>query len=79
VFVSTYNILPKGSPVRVLITFPGNLSTEVDGHVRFVRDPMDMSSDSEPGMGIAFDALEKESRELILRFIRNRPPMFYDE
>lgn len=79
VFVSTYNILPKGTPVRVLITLPGNLSTEIDGTVRFVRDPMDMSSESEPGMGIAFDGLEKDSRELILRFIRKRPPMFYDE
>jgi len=79
VFVSTYNILPKGSPVRVLITLPGNLSTEVDGTVRFVRDPMDMNADSEPGMGVAFDGLEKDSRELILRFIRKRPPVFYDE
>lgn len=79
VFVSTYNILPKGTPVRALITLPGNLSTEVDGQVRFVRDPMDMSADSEPGMGIAFEGLEKDSRELILRFIRKRPPMFYDE
>jgi uncharacterized protein (TIGR02266 family) len=79
VFVSTYNILPKGTPVRALITLPGNLSTEVDGRVRFVRDPMDFGSDSEPGMGIAFENLEKDSRELILRFIRKRPPMFYDE
>jgi uncharacterized protein (TIGR02266 family) len=79
VFVSTYNILPKGTPVRVLITLPGNLSTEVDGNVRFVRDPMDMSADSEPGMGVAFEGLEKDSRELILRFIRKRAPMFYDE
>ena len=79
VFIATYNILPKGSPVRLFVTLPGNLSTEVDGHVRFVRDPMDMSSDREPGMGVAFDGLPKESRELILRFIRKRPPMFYDE
>lgn len=79
VFVSTYNILGKGEPVRVLITLPGNLSTEVNGHVRFVRDPMDMNADSEPGMGLAFEGLDAESRELILRFIRKRPPMFYDE
>jgi len=79
VFVATYNILPKGSSVRMLITLPGNLSTEVNGHVRFVRDPMDMASDSEPGMGVAFDGLPAESRDLILRFIRKRPPMFYDE
>lgn len=79
VFVSTYNILPRGTPVRMLVTLPGNLSTEIDGTVRFVRDPMDMNADSEPGMGVAFDGLEKDSRELILRFIRKRPPMFYDE
>jgi uncharacterized protein (TIGR02266 family) len=79
VFISTYNILPEGSPVRCFITLPGNLSTEVDGRVRFVRDPMDMASDSEPGMGVAFEGLTKEARELILRFIRKRPPMFYDE
>ncbi|MCB9593430.1 MAG: hypothetical protein H6719_11920 [Sandaracinaceae bacterium] len=79
VFCATYNILPKGTAVRMLITLPGNLSTEVNGHVRFVRDPMDMTSDSEPGMGIGFDGLTAESRDLILRFIRKRPPMFYDE
>jgi uncharacterized protein (TIGR02266 family) len=79
VFVSTYNILGKGEPVRVLITLPGNLSTEVNGHVRFVRDPMDMNADSEPGMGLAFEGLDADARELILRFIRKRPPMFYDE
>ena len=65
--------------MRCLITLPGNLATEVDGRVRFVRDPMDLSSDSEPGMGIAFEGLPADARELILRFIRKRPPMFYDE
>lgn len=79
VFVSTYNILPVGTAVQLHVTLPGNLSTDVNGSVRFVRDPMDMSSDSEPGMGVAFEGLAKDSRELILRFIRKRPPMFYDE
>ncbi|MBX3269286.1 MAG: hypothetical protein KF729_03440 [Sandaracinaceae bacterium] len=80
VFISTYSILPKGTPVRALITLPGNLSTEANGRVRFVRDPMDMTSDaSEPGMGIGFEGLTSDARDLILRFIRKRPPMFYDE
>lgn len=79
VFVSTYNILPVGTAVQLHVTLPGNLSTDVNGSVRFVRDPMDMSSDSEPGMGIAFEGLAKDPRDLILRFIRKRPPMFYDE
>ncbi|MGF1469360.1 MAG: PilZ domain-containing protein, partial [Sandaracinaceae bacterium] len=78
VFVATYNIHPVGTRVRMLITLPGGLSTEVDGHVRFVRDPMDMASDAQPGMGVGFDGLSPHARELLLRFIRNRPPMFYD-
>ncbi|MFK7991803.1 MAG: PilZ domain-containing protein [Sandaracinaceae bacterium] len=79
VFIATYNILPKDTAVRCLITLPGNLSTEIRGTVRFVRDPMDMASDSEPGMGVAFEGLEADSRDLILRFISKRPPGFYDE
>lgn len=79
VFAATYNILPKGAGVRVLVTLPGGFEKEVLGTVRFVRDPMDMSAESEPGMGIQFESLDHEARELILRFIRKRPPMFYDE
>jgi uncharacterized protein (TIGR02266 family) len=79
VFAATYNILPKGTPVRALVTLPGGFEREVLGHVRFVRDPMDMSAESEPGMGIQFESLVHEARELILRFIRKRPPIFYDE
>jgi hypothetical protein len=40
---------------------------------------MDFGSDSEPGMGVQFEGLTAEQRELILRFIRKRAPMFYDE
>ena len=79
VFAATYNIFEKGTPVAALVTLPGGFEKTVLGHVRFVRDPMDMTNESEPGMGIQFEALDHEARELILRFIRKRPPMFYDE
>lgn len=80
VFIATYNIHPKGTRLKVLITLPGGLSTEVHGNVRFIRDPMDFSSaESEPGMGVAFEKLPDTGRDLILRFIRKRPPMFYDD
>jgi hypothetical protein len=61
----------------VLVTLPGNYQFTVPGDVRFVRDPMDM--DSEPGIGVRFDGLSAEHRELILRFIRKRPPVFFDD
>jgi hypothetical protein len=38
-----------------------------------------MDLDSEPGIGVRFDRLDGEARELILRFIRKRPPLFYDD
>ncbi|MCX7808153.1 MAG: hypothetical protein N2515_06065 [Deltaproteobacteria bacterium] len=80
VFAATYNIFPRGTPMRVLITLPGGYEKEVDGYVRFIRDPFDLSAENTtPGMGIQFERLDPETRELILRFIRKRAPMFYDE
>lgn len=77
VFIATYATFPIGTPVEVLVTLPGGYASTVMGHVRFVRDPMDM--DSEPGIGVRFESLTSEQRELVLRFIRKRPPLFYDE
>jgi uncharacterized protein (TIGR02266 family) len=77
VFIATYATFPVGALVEVLVTLPGNYQFTVPGEVRFVRDPMDM--DSEPGIGVRFEALSNEHRELILRFVRKRPPLFYDE
>jgi uncharacterized protein (TIGR02266 family) len=79
VFVATYTVLEVGTNVEVHVSLPGGYEFKVPGHVHFVRDPMDMSADSEPGMGVRFEALPSEARELVLRFIRKRPPMFYDD
>jgi uncharacterized protein (TIGR02266 family) len=77
VFVATYLTIPVGQKVEVLVTLPGGFEKTIPGTVRFVRDPMDM--DADPGIGVRFDRLDQEARELILRFIRKRPPLFYDE
>lgn len=79
VFVSTYEILKQGTPIDLHVTLPGNFEFHTKGHVRFVRDPFDLNSDSEPGMGVQFEDLDKASRELVLRFIRKRTPMFYED
>jgi uncharacterized protein (TIGR02266 family) len=77
VFVATYVTLAIGAAVDVLVTLPGGFESTIAGTVRFVRDPMDM--ESEPGVGVRFHKLTAEQRELILRFIRKRPPVFYDD
>jgi len=78
VFLATYEALPKDTSVSMLVTLPGGFEFECDGYVRFVRDPMDFTSESEPGMGIQFEGLPDEARDLVLRFIRKRAPIFYD-
>lgn len=78
VFLATYEMLPKDTSVTMLVTLPGGLEFECDGWIRFVRDPLDFASESEPGIGIQFERLSDEARELVLRFIRKRPPIFYD-
>lgn len=79
VFIATYTAATRGQGATVVITLPGGFETKINGVVRFVRDSLDMSQDSEPGVGVQFEALAPDVRELILRFIRKRAPMFYDE
>jgi uncharacterized protein (TIGR02266 family) len=79
VFVATYNTLEVGTLVHVAVSLPGGYEFKLPGVVHFVRDPMDMSAEAEPGMGVKFEALPADNRELILRFIRKRAPMFYDD
>jgi uncharacterized protein (TIGR02266 family) len=76
VLVATYLTLEVGTSVEIFLTLPGGYETTIPGSVLFVRDPMDM--ESEPGIGIRFESLSTEARELILRFIRKRPPLFFD-
>jgi uncharacterized protein (TIGR02266 family) len=79
VFVATYSTLDVGALTTLHVTLPGGFEFKVPGRVHFVRDPMDMSDDAEPGMGVKFEALSAEHRDLILRFVRTRAPMFYDD
>jgi len=79
VFVATYAVLETGSRVHVTVHLPGGFEFTTPGTVHFVRDPMDMGDDSEPGMGVKFETLASDARELVLRFIRKRAPMFYDD
>lgn len=79
VFLGTYEVLPLGTAIDLLVTLPGGFETRIDGHVAFARDPLDFSADAQPGMGIRFDRLAQDQRDLILRFIRKRAPMFYDD
>jgi uncharacterized protein (TIGR02266 family) len=79
VFVATYGMLDLGTPVQLALTLPGGFELQLQGRVQFVRDPVEMGPDAEPGIGVKFDHLSAQDRELILRFIWKRPPMFYED
>lgn len=79
VFLCTYDVLPVGTDCDLLVTLPGLLEFRANGRVRFVVDPLDFTSDSEPGVGIQFDELDKGAKALMKRFIQKRAPMFYDD
>ena len=79
VFIATYTMLERSTPVNVLLTLPGGFEMRLAGVVKFIRDPMDFSSSSEPGIGVRFENVTDEQRQLMLRFIAKRAPIFYDE
>jgi len=78
VFVPTYEDLEPGSAVVVLVTLPEGASFRSAARVRFIRDPSDVDPTLEPGLGLAFESLAAEHRDLARQFIARRRPLFYD-
>jgi uncharacterized protein (TIGR02266 family) len=76
-FVATYDLLPRGTPLTVSLVLPGGHQITAHGRVAWTRVP---GHDAEfmPGFGVTFDALSEADRREIHRFLRKRPPMFFD-
>ncbi len=74
VFVQTYRDIKVGSEVAVEFGLPGGHVT-AHGKVRWHRENSDSSP---PGVGISFDDLSEEDRDLIHRFCQARAPLYYD-
>ena len=79
VFVATHLLKPIGEVIEFSIRVPESDET-VRGHgvVRWIRD-YNEQSDAGPGMGIQFETLEGDSRNVIERFLSRREPLLYDE
>lgn len=79
VFVATYAIKKAGTRLQLFVTLPGGYEFEALGEVRFVRDPLDLGSSAEPGMGVRFLNIKEEQLGLARRFSQKRAPFFYDD
>lgn len=76
-FVSTY-ILPKiGAPVRLKVSLPGGYEFEANAVVKWTRE--DGGGDAPPGFGAQFTGITPEAKQLIMRYVRNREPLFHDD
>jgi uncharacterized protein (TIGR02266 family) len=79
VFIAT----PDPAPIGEVVSFKlklGKGDVDVQGEVRWVREPSDLLDGVSPGMGIRFLALTPPVSAAINEFIRSRrDAIFYDD
>jgi len=78
VFVATYDPLPIGTAVGLVLVLPHGRRVTASGDVAWIRAPWDVYGDLAPGMGIGLHGLPEADRRAILAFVAERPPFFYD-
>jgi uncharacterized protein (TIGR02266 family) len=77
-FVATYNVPKMGQRVQLRVHLPGGYHFDTAGTVRWTRESTD-NPDAPPGFGVQFQGVTAEQRQLIMRYVRNREPLFYDD
>lgn len=78
VFIATHKLKPVGSKIEVTVNLPGEVRIQATGEVRWIR-VFNERSDTPPGMGVRFDALDAESASAIESFLSHREPLFFDD
>jgi hypothetical protein len=77
IFVATFHVVPVGTQCEVVLTFPGNLTAELRGVVKWKREN-NPAAGSSPGLGIEIVQAPPESWNLIDRFMRKREPIMHE-
>jgi len=78
IFVSTYNVPKLNQRVQLRVHMPGGYQFDAAAIVRWTREGRD-NPDAPPGFGAQFQSITAEQRQLIMRYVRNREPLFYDD
>lgn len=83
-FVATYNIPRIGQNVALHVSLPGGYEFEALGVVRWTRETVDSSvgggaGGAHPGFGAQLTQVSQDARQLVMRYVRNREPLFHDD
>jgi hypothetical protein len=79
IFIATFHVLPIGATCEVVLTFPGDLTAEFRGVVRWKREGTgSMGAGPSPGLGVEITDAGPEAWNLIDRFMRKREPMMHE-
>ncbi len=78
IFVATYNVPKLGAQVLLRVHLPGGYHFDANASVRWTREERG-NPDAPPGFGAQFHGISAEQRQLIMRYARNREPLFYDD
>jgi hypothetical protein len=77
-FVATYNVPKMNQRLQLRVHLPGGYQFDCQGIVRWTREGRD-NPDAPPGFGAQLQNVTAEQRQLIMRYVRNREPLFYDD
>ncbi len=77
IFVATFGALSVHTPCEVVISFPGSLTAEVRGVVRWKREALGETGQI-PGLGVEITQAAPDAWKLIDRFIKNREPIIHE-
>ncbi len=77
IFVATFGLLSVNTPCEAVISFPGALTAEVRGVVKWKREPSGDSGQI-PGLGVEITGASPDAWKLIDRFIKNREPIIHE-
>ena len=77
IFVATFGLLSVNTPCEAIISFPGALTAEVRGVVKWKREPSGDSGQI-PGLGVEITGASPDAWKLIDRFIKNREPIIHE-
>lgn len=78
VFIATYTLRPVGFQVALKVNFPSGEQRFVSGQVEWTRELQPLHMETEPGIGVRFNHLDRDLRSLLTLHAPHIPCLFFD-